>query len=73
MYAIEFQTTIKNGAIEVPQEYRNNLYDQVRVILLSEEVKNAKPNLIDKLLEKPIEINKFQPLTREEIYEQKLI
>ena len=37
MYAVEFQTTIKNGVIEIPVEYQQNLRS-VRVILLAEDV-----------------------------------
>ncbi len=37
MRAIEFQTKIKNGMIEIPQMYRHQISTQVRVIVLSEE------------------------------------
>lgn len=38
MYAVEFQTTIKNGMIEIPEVYRGRLHRHVRVILLDEEL-----------------------------------
>ncbi|MCL4872320.1 MAG: hypothetical protein KJ063_25445 [Anaerolineae bacterium] len=38
MYAIEFQTTIKDGIIEIPEVYRGRLQQRVRVILLGEEM-----------------------------------
>ncbi len=37
MYAIEFQTTIKNNTIEIPEAYQGRLSRHVRVILLGEE------------------------------------
>jgi len=37
MYAIEFQTKIKNNTIEIPKAYQGQLSQHVRVILLGEE------------------------------------
>jgi hypothetical protein len=37
VYAIEFETTIKNGIIEIPEAYRGRIQQRVRVILLGEE------------------------------------
>lgn len=37
MYAIEFQTTIKNNMIEIPEAYRDRLQQRVRVIVLADE------------------------------------
>ena len=69
MYAIEFKSKIKNGVIEIPREYRNKLKETVKVILLAEE-KEAAFNTIDKLLDSPLKVENFVPLTREEIYER---
>ena len=68
MYAVEFQTTIKNGVIEIPAEYQRNLKRSVRVILLAEDVVQATKNFIDQLLARPLRVKNFHPLTREEIY-----
>lgn len=69
MYAIEFQTTIKNGIIEIPRRYLKNLSNRVRVILLIEETPNkTSVNFIDQLLAHPVRVEGFRPLTREEIY-----
>jgi len=35
MNAIEFQSTIRNGIIELPKQYKNKQFDDVRVIVLS--------------------------------------
>ncbi len=67
MYAVEFQTTIKNGVIEIPVEYQQNLRS-VRVILLAEDVAQTTKSFIDQLLAKPLRVKDFHPLTREEIY-----
>lgn len=56
MAYIEFQTTIKNGMIEIPAAYRERLPQQVRVILLSEEAPPAKgkrPSIQEVLAESP--------------------
>jgi hypothetical protein len=68
MLAIEFQTTVKNGIIEIPRQYLRNLTDRVRVILLIEEAPQTTVNFIDQLLAHPIRVKDFRPLTREEIY-----
>lgn len=68
MYAVEFQTTIKNGVIEIPVEYQQNLKRSVRVILLAEDVAQTTKSFIDQLLARPLRVKNFQPLTREEIY-----
>ena len=71
MRAIEFQTTIKNGIIEIPREYLDNLRHLshlVRVILLVETPSQSVVNFIDHLLACPLQVKGFRPLTREEIY-----
>ena len=37
MYAIEFEATIKNGMIPIPQRYLAQLQPHLRVIVLQEE------------------------------------
>lgn len=67
MYAVEFQTTIKNGVIEIPVEYQQNLR-RVRVILLADDVAQTTKSFIDQLLASPLRVKDFHPLTRAEIY-----
>ena len=69
MYAVEFQAKVKNGSIEIPEEYKTRFKERVRVILLAEEEHTAA-DFIDHLLQHPIYIAGFTPLTREEIYER---
>jgi ureidoglycolate hydrolase len=68
MQAIEFQTIIRNGVIEIPRQYLRNLSNRVRVILLVEQTPKATANFIDQLLAHPVRMQGFRPLTREEIY-----
>ena len=67
MYAIEFQTSIEEGVIQIPLQYRDKLKQVVRVIILS-NAQEKTVNLIDQLLESPLKVEGFQPLSREEIY-----
>ncbi len=68
MEIIEFQTTVKNGMIEIPPEYRGKIKNRVRVILMPERKKARRGNLIDQLLDKPLRAKGFRPLSRDEIY-----
>ncbi len=71
MFAIEFNTNIKDGVIVIPEKYRRNLKKNVRVILLSDEkIIKIKHDIIDNLLESPLIVNNFKPLTRDEIYDR---
>ena len=67
MYAIEFQTRINEGVIQIPLQYRDKLKQVVKVIILANVQENTV-NLIDQLLESPLKVEGFQPLSREEIY-----
>jgi hypothetical protein len=69
MRAIEFQTKVKNGNISIPEQYRNRIKGNVRVILLTEEG-SENFDMVEHLLANPLNIEGFKPLTREEIYEQ---
>jgi hypothetical protein len=69
MYAVEFQAQIKNGTIEIPEAYRSRFKEHVRVILLAEE-ESTTVTLIDHLLQHPLKMAGFKPLTREEMYER---
>ena len=67
MYAVEFQANVKNGIIEIPARYRSQLKQRVRVIVLAEP-DDQPGNLIDQLLETPLHVKGFKPLTRDELY-----
>jgi len=67
MIAIEFQTDIKDGTIEIPLQYRDQLAGSVRVIILSPLMQRSS-KIIHRLLEHPLEDDAFTPLKRDEIH-----
>jgi len=69
MNAIEFRTKIKNGVIEIPQKHIDQIKENVRVIIISEESAGGV-DIIEKLINNPIKLKAFKPLSRDEIYER---
>jgi hypothetical protein len=69
MQAVEFQARVKNGVIQVPEKFRSEIRGQVRVIVLAEE-KPEPYDIITELMNNPLQVPDFKPLTREEIYER---
>jgi hypothetical protein len=70
MDSIEFHTTIKDGIIKIPAKYRDQVKDRVRVILVPEESRSKRRNLIDQLLEKPVIVHDFHPIKRDDLHER---
>lgn len=70
MAAIEFQAHIKNGVIEVPAEYRDQLTESVRVIILTHSSTRSS-GMIEHLLKHPIQDSAFVPLKRDEMYQDR--
>ena len=80
MFAIEFQSKIRDGVIEVPAEYRERLRresggDTVRVIVLTGEAAEEhkppdQPDMLYQLLNSPIQAKDFHPFKRDETYER---
>lgn len=68
MQSVEFQTTVRNGIIEIPPEWRGSFKNRVRVILQAEETSTPAKNLIDQLLTRPIKLKTFRPIRREELH-----
>jgi hypothetical protein len=71
MHVYEFKAKPENGRIEIPAEYRDKIVGSVRVIVLSQEHSVVMADIIDQLLEHPLEIGNFVPLMRDEVYEQR--
>ena len=67
MIAIEFQAQVKDGVIEAPEQYREQVAGTVRVIILRAEPWK-KSKIIERLLQHPIQDPAFRPLTCDEIY-----
>jgi hypothetical protein len=72
MYAVEFKTKIKDGMIELPKRLKGSITDTVKVIILKEEPSarqiDTGPDMVDKLLRSPLEIQGFHPLKRDEVH-----
>ncbi|MEH2250721.1 hypothetical protein [Nostoc sp.] len=66
--AVEFQTKIKNGLIQIPYEYKQELSegDDIKVIILVKKKSSKKRDIIDELTENPVKVNAV--FSREEIY-----
>ncbi len=69
MQAVEFRTRIKNGIIQIPKKYTNEIGNTVKVIILSEQEYKDSDIVVD-LLERPVKIDGFKPLSRDKIYER---
>lgn len=71
MSFITFKAPIKDGMIEIPAKYKQALSgtDQVEVTI-STRPHTAKTGLIAKLLESPIVVDDFVPLSREETHDR---
>ena len=68
---IKFTAKVDRGKIEIPEIYQDNLQMAEAVeIIIPDSLKNVSPGIICRLLEHPIEIQNFTPLSREEIYER---
>ena len=67
---IKFKAKVHQGQIEVPEIYQDNLQmaEVVEVIIYDTPIARSS-GIIQRLLEHPIEIPDFAPLSREEIYE----
>ncbi|MFQ4136455.1 hypothetical protein PGN35_009050 [Nodosilinea sp. PGN35] len=73
MSIITFKASIKDGAIEIPAEYKQALSDTDQVeVTISARPNTAKIGLIAKLLENPITVDDFVPLSREEAHDRNL-
>ena len=70
MKTFEFQAQPKDGRIEIPVEYQDQIVGTVRVLVFSQEQTVGAAEMVNRLLEHPLEIESFTPMTREEIYER---
>jgi hypothetical protein len=66
MEAIEFKTTPKDGTIQIPEKYRNQFTTEVRVVVMQKEQSAGDDHdIIDHLMEDPLETTDVNPLSRE--------
>jgi hypothetical protein len=70
MISIEFQTTIENGIIKIPEQYQQQLKQPNLVkVTLEQETSEQTENYLQYLLKNPLTIKELTPMKREEIYE----
>ena len=75
---VEFETEIRNGNIEIPEKFRHQLKDEVKVSVsvienVGEKKAEEEPyDIISELIKNPIKVKNFKPFTRDEIYDRKL-
>ena len=70
MFAFEFHAVVNNGFIKVPDEYKNKISKNLKVILLSELSEDtAKNQKRFPLMDTPLHIENFKHYSREELYE----
>jgi hypothetical protein len=73
MQAIEFESQLSRGAIPVPESLHLIDGRRVRVLLLLEESEDRAVEFHDAiadLLDNPMVLDDFQPLTREQVHER---
>lgn len=69
MLSITFEADIEDGIIKIPAEYRPKFWDRATVILLrDDELPAENDDIIAELLDHPVKIKDFRPLSRDEIY-----
>lgn len=72
MFAVEFQANIKNGVIEIPDEYKQEFDEgnSVKVLIMKKQ-RNSATGIIARLTSNPVKVKGFTPLTRDEAHERK--
>ena len=73
MQTIEFETEAENGNIEIPEKYRHQLKGKLQVVVSIKETKKDKEepyDMITELMNNPLKVDDFKPLTRDEIYDR---
>ena len=73
MVSVEFQATVENGVIVIPEEYKQSLAEANRVkvtVLEQAQRQTSKPDIMDELAQNPVEVDRF--LTRDEAHDRTL-
>ena len=70
MITVEFQTTIENGIIKIPEQYQQQLKQpDVVKVTLEQQASEQTENYLQYLLQNPLTIKELTPMKREEMYE----
>ena len=65
---VEFDGVLRDGRIEVPAELAKQFSEHVHVVLSDSTVISNGTTLIDELLDQPLSVPGFQPMTRDEVH-----
>ena len=72
MNAVEFEAVVKDGRIEIPADHAETVKGPVRVIVLyGHDADAGAVGYFDDLMDNPIRVPGFVPLTREEANERR--
>ena len=69
--SVEFNAKIKQGIIEIPEEYQQELNkeDEVTVIVIKKTKKISQTGIIAELTDNPISVPGLRKLNRDDIYQ----
>jgi len=69
--AVGFKAKIKQGIIEIPEEYQQDLREdsEVQVIVIKHNKKISTTGIIAELTQKPVAVKGIRQLNREEIHQ----
>jgi hypothetical protein len=72
MDAVEFQAKIENGAIAVPEEYKQELTDgdAVKVIVVKRSKRIPQTGILAELARDPVQIKGLRLMSRDELYKR---
>ncbi|MDP4199715.1 MAG: hypothetical protein Q8922_03830 [Bacteroidota bacterium] len=70
MDRIDFEGTVEgDGIIRIPAEYKRELV-KGETVHVSLSVGKRRTRLVDRMINHPVPVDEFTPLTREEIYDR---
>ena len=71
MSKIKFTAKVNQGNIEIPQQYQEAIQEVETIeIIINRQTVSSNQGIIQRLLNNPIKIQNFVPLTRDEVHEQ---
>lgn len=75
LFAVEFEAYVEDGKILIQEQYQKNFGNarHIKVILLkpleeTSDVSDVSNDILQELMNNPLEIDNFVPLTRDELY-----
>ncbi|MGK7952082.1 MAG: hypothetical protein AB4368_25680 [Xenococcaceae cyanobacterium] len=71
MSKIKFTAKVNQGNIEIPEEYQEAIQEVETIeIIVNRQAVSKHRGIIHYLLDHPIEMQNFTPLTRDEVHER---